>query len=178
MGSKSEGGSSVKFIILGVLVLIGLVVFIMRNKIRNLTIYKKVSTIAKGFVDGIKSILKLEKPWLFIAHSIFIWSMYFAMAYFTFFSYQPTAHLGYQAGLIVLFLGTVAVILPIPGGIGVYHNLVGLGLVLFGLTEKEGITYATISHAAQMIMIFVIGLISMVMVSNKLRKKVTVDDVL
>ncbi|MFM9944971.1 MAG: YbhN family protein [Bacteroidia bacterium] len=178
MGSKSGGGSSIKFIILGILVFGGLVVFIMRNKIKNLTIYKKAANIAKGFVEGIKSVLKLEKPWLFIAHSIFIWGMYFAMAYFTFFSYAPSAHLGYQAGLIVLFLGTVAVILPIPGGIGVYHNLVSLGLVLFGLTKEEGITYATISHAAQMIMIFVVGLISMVMISNKLRKKVTMEDVL
>ncbi len=176
--NNSEGGFPLKFIILGVVIITALATYFLRNKIKNLTIYKKASNIAKGFMEGIKSVLKLENPWLFIAHSIFIWSMYFAMAYFTFFSYQPTAHLGYQAGLIVLFLGTVAVILPVPGGIGVYHNLVGLGLVLFGVTEKEGITYATISHAAQMIMIFVIGLISMVMVSYKLRKKVTMDDVL
>lgn len=178
LGSGSENGSYFKYIILGGLVVGGLAIFIMRNKIKNLTFYKKAANIALGFMDGIKSVLKLEKPFLFIAHSIFIWSMYFAMAYFTFFSYQPTAHLGYQAGLIVLFLGTVAIILPVPGGIGVYHNLVGLGLVLFGVTEKEGITYATISHASQMIMIFVVGLISMVLISNKLRKRITADDVL
>ena len=138
---------------------------------KELFIFKKIAKLAIGFSEGLKSILKLEKPLLFIFHSIFIWVMYFAMAYLVFFSYPPTVHLGYQAGLIVLFLGTVAIILPVPGGIGVYHNLVGMGLILFGLTEKQGITYATISHATQIIMVFVIGIISMVMVSKNLQKK-------
>jgi len=172
MMDSGGSGNSIKFILAGILVFGALVLFILRNKIKSLTIYKKLATLIAGFADGIKSVLKLEKPGLFIAHSIFIWSMYFAMAYFTFFSFAPTAHLGYQAGLIVLFLGTVAIILPIPGGIGVYHKLVGLGLVLFGVSENDGLTYATISHATQMIMIFVIGLISMVLISNKLRKPV------
>jgi len=172
MMNSGESGNNIKFILAGILVLGFLVLYILRNKIKNLTIYKKLATLIAGFADGIKSVLKLEKPGLFIAHSIFIWTMYFAMAYFTFFSFAPTAHLGYQAGLIVLFLGTVAIILPIPGGIGVYHKLVGLGLVLFGVSENDGLTYATISHATQMIMIFVIGLISMVMISNKLRKPI------
>ena len=172
MMDSGGSGNNIKFILAGILVFGALVLFILRNKIKNLTIYKKLATLIAGFADGIKSVLKLEKPGLFIAHSIFIWSMYFAMAYFTFFSFAPTAHLGYQAGLIVLFLGTVAIILPIPGGIGVYHKLVGLGLVLFGVSENDGLTYATISHATQMIMIFVIGLISMVLISNKLRKPI------
>jgi hypothetical protein len=171
MNDKSGSGSSLMYIILGTLLVIAIATFLLRNKIKKLTLYKKVTTIAKGFMDGIKSILQLQNPILFIAHSIFIWAMYFAMAYFTFFSYQPTADFGYQAGLIVLFLGTVAVILPIPGGIGVYHKLVGMGLMLFGVTEAEGLTYATISHASQMIMIFVVGLISMVLISRKLSKK-------
>ena len=172
MMNSGGSGNNLKFILAGIFIFGALVLFILRNKIKNLTIYKKLATLIAGFADGIKSVLKLEKPLLFIAHSIFIWTMYFAMAYFTFFSFAPTAHLGYQAGLIVLFLGTVAIILPIPGGIGVYHKLVGLGMVLFGVSENDGLTYATISHATQMIMIFVIGLISMVLISNKLRKPI------
>jgi len=178
MGNGGKEGMTARYIVLGVLVLSGIAIFLLRKKIQNLTIYKKVSTVAKGFGDGFKSILKLEKPLLFVAHSIFIWSMYFAMAYFTFFSFGPTSNLGYQAGLIVLFLGTVAIILPVPGGIGVYHKLVGSGMMLFGISETDGITYATISHATQMIMIFVLGLICMVLISNKLRKRITAEDVL
>ncbi len=177
-GNSTENNGYVKYVLLGVVLVFGVVIYLLRNKIRTLTLYKKATTIAQGFMDGIKSVLKLEKPLLFIAHSIFIWSMYFAMAYFTFFAYEPTTHLGYQAGLIVLFLGTIAIILPVPGGIGVYHNLVGLGMVLFGVSEQEGITYATISHASQMIMIFVIGIISMVLISLKLRNRLKVADVI
>lgn len=170
LGGTHGGNNNMKYLLLAVLLTGGLVVYILRNRLKSLTLFKKLSTLVQGFYDGIKSILKLEKPGLFIAHSLFIWSMYFAMAYFTFFSFAPTAHLGVKAGLIVLFLGTIAIILPIPGGIGVYHKLVGVGLVLFGVTESDGLTYATISHATQMIMIFVLGLISMVMISRQLKK--------
>jgi hypothetical protein len=178
LDSGKEGGISIKMIILIVVGLSVLGAYLLRNKIKSLTIYKKIASVVAGFGEGLKSIFKLEKPLLFISHSIFIWAMYFAMAYFTFFSYAPTSQLGVQAGLIVLFLGTVAVIMPIPGGIGVYHKLVGLGLILFGVSESEGLTYATISHASQMIMVFVVGLLSMVIISLKLRKNIQPDDVL
>jgi uncharacterized protein (TIRG00374 family) len=169
--TTSKNGAIFKYVTLGILFLLAFAGYYFRSKLKSFPLFKMIAKLADGFSEGIKSILKLEKPFLFIAHSIFIWVMYFAMAYLVFFSYAPTSHLGFQAGLIVLFLGTVAIILPIPGGIGVYHNLVGLGLMLFGLTEKEGITYATISHAAQIIMVFVIGILSMVMVSRKIQIK-------
>jgi len=178
MLGNSKNESNFKYILLAGIIIICLLVYIFRNKIKSLTIFKKVSTLLNGFVEGVKSILKLEKPLLFILYSLFIWSMYFAMAYFTFFAYPPTSQFGLEEGLLVLFLGTVAIILPIPGGIGVYHKLVGLGLVLYGVTESEGLTYATLSHATQMIMIFIVGLISMVLISLKLRKRLTVDDIL
>ncbi len=178
MGTDTENNGYLPFILLGLVLIGGLVIYLLRHKIKTLPLYKKACAIAQGFMDGIKSIFKLEKPYLFLFHSFFIWSMYFAMAYFIFFAYEPTAHLGFKAGLIVLFLGTIAIILPVPGGIGVYHNLVGLGMVLFGVSEKEGITYATISHATQLIMIFVIGLISMVLISRKLRNRSRTIDVL
>ena len=178
MESDSESSFSVKYVVLACLAVIVLLIYILKNRIKNLTLYKKFSTLAKGFSDGLKSVLMLQRPWLFIFHSLFIWTMYFAMGYLVFFSYAPTSLLGYKAGLLILFLGTVAIILPVPGGIGVFHNLVGLGLMLYGVSEKEGITFATISHAAQMIMVFLVGLFSMFMVSLKLRKKFKADDFL
>ena len=172
---ETNTGNSVNtnYIIAGALVLLGILIYLLRNKIKNLPFYKKIAKFAIGFSEGFKSILKLERPILFIAHSIFIWTMYFAMAYYIFCAYPPTAHLGYQAGLIVLFLGTVSIIVPIPGaGAGIYHILVGSGLLLYGVSENDGITYATISHAAQVIMVFVIGLLSIAIISYKLRKKI------
>lgn len=167
-GNGSSGNTKMYVMIGFALVL--LLVLLFRKKIIKLPLYLKFKSLVSGFSEGIKSVLKLENPWQFIGHSLFIWSMYFAMAYFTFFSFPPTRDLGVSAGLIVLFLGTVAIILPIPGGIGVYHKLVGMGLLLFGVSENNGLTYATISHAAQMIMIFVIGLISMALISRNLQK--------
>lgn len=168
---ESGNSSNLKFIIAAFIFSITLFIFIFRKNIKKLKFYSKIINMIKGFSEGIKSIYKLEKPLVFIAYSLFIWLMYFATAYFTFFTYLPTSKLDISAGMMVLFLGTVSIIMPIPGGIGVFHKLIGAGLVLYGVEESDGITYATISHAVQMILIFFTGLISMLIVGFKYNDK-------
>ncbi|MCC6720689.1 MAG: flippase-like domain-containing protein [Bacteroidia bacterium] len=169
--TSNNSGLDIKIILIAIAVCCALIFILFRKKIQNLTVYKKFRNLAVGFAEGIKSIIKMKNPILFISYSLLIWLMYFSTAYFTFFTYSPTSNLGINAGMMVLFLGTISIILPIPGGIGVFHKLVGAGLVLYGVNENEGITYATISHAIQMIMIFIAGLLSMLIVGIKFNKK-------
>lgn len=171
LNSTENGGFDIKILVLLIIVSVVGLVFIFRNQIKKLKFYGKIINLAKGFSEGIKSILKLQNAPAFIAYSLLIWLMYFATAYFTFFTIEPTSNLDINAGMMVLFLGTVSIILPIPGGIGVFHKLVGAGLVLYGVNENDGITYATISHAVQMIMIFFTGLVSMIIIGIKYGKK-------
>ncbi|NUM32138.1 MAG: flippase-like domain-containing protein [Bacteroidetes bacterium] len=171
LNTSQTNGINVKIILLVSVVIITLIAYLFREKIKKLKVFKKIKSFAVGFSEGIKSILKLQNSLLFIAYSLLIWLMYFATAYFTFFTFQPTSNLSINAGMMVLFLGTVSIILPIPGGIGVFHKLVGSGLVLYGVSESDGITYATISHAVQMIMIFFAGLISMLLIGIKYGSK-------
>lgn len=170
INSDNNSGFNLKYLIFIFIITSIFLVFVFRNKIKKLSFYTKIKKLTLGFSEGIRSISKLEKPFVFIAYSLLIWLMYFSTAYFTFFTYLPTSGLGINAGLMVLFLGTVSIILPIPGGIGMFHKLIGAGLVLYGIDENDGKTYATISHAVQMIMIFFAGLISMFLVGLKLRK--------
>jgi hypothetical protein len=41
---------------------------------------------------------------------------------------------------------------PVQGGIGTYHLLVSQGLVLYGLSQQEGLTFATLLHTLQLIL--------------------------
>ncbi len=128
--------------------------------------------------DGVKSITKLKSPFWFIVHTVNIWLMYFLMAYLIFFSLPATADLGLAAGFFVLLLGTIAIIVPIPGGIGTYHTFVAIGLTIFAIDCPDGKLYATISHSAQMVMIFVVGGISLIFTTldQKRTKKESIDE--
>lgn len=120
--------------------------------------------------EGIKAILKLKKPVWFIFHTLNIWLMYYLMAYFIFFALPATSMLGVSAGFFVLLLGTLAIIVPIPGGIGTYHTFVAIGLTMYAIDCPDGKLYATISHGAQMVMIFVVGGLSLLYVTLDRRK--------
>ena len=120
------------------------VLFIYRAKLINSKAGQKIIGILMGFLEGIKSIFLLKKPWLFIFHSVVIWLMYYLMTYVAFFAFAPTANLSAVAGLAVFVFGTLGVVFPSPGGMGSYHFLIGEGLALYGVNAADGFSFANI----------------------------------
>jgi hypothetical protein len=170
-GGEDSGGIGLLPILAISMGVVGVLFLIFRKKIQQLPIYKKVLEFIKGFVDGIKSLLKIKKPIQFIFHSIVIWVMYYLMVYLCFYSLPSTQHLGWEAGLTCLVMSTIAILLPAPGGLGTFHYFVSLGLTLYGIKEADGIVYATIAHASQMIMFIGVGAISMILLLITQRKQ-------
>lgn len=144
-------------IIGGCALLVALLVYGFRKSIFQSGPAQKVKNLMVGLVEGMKSILKLQNLGSFLFHSAFIWTMYFFMSYLIFFSLGSTAHLGVNAGLTTLLFGTAAIIIPIPGGIGTFHTMVPAGLLIYGINDFDGKTYATLAHGAQMAMILIVG---------------------
>jgi len=130
---------------LGVSVASVLLLFVFRKKIMQTSLYAKLVDIVKGFIEGIQSVAKLERPGWFIFHSVNIWIMYFLMTYLAFFAFAPTAHLGLVAGLLTFVFGALAIVVPAPGGLGTYHYLVPLCLAsLYGISDADGFSFANI----------------------------------
>jgi glycosyltransferase 2 family protein len=115
----------------------------------------------ESFADGIRSIMKLQQPLLFIIASIGIWVLYFLSAFVCFFAFPETSHLGPSAALLLLVIGGIAMSAPVQGGIGAYHLLVSRGLLLYGLSQTSGLIFATLLHSSQMLMVIVVGSISL-----------------
>ncbi|OIP02598.1 MAG: hypothetical protein AUJ98_00650 [Bacteroidetes bacterium CG2_30_33_31] len=141
---------------------------IFRKKIKKSNSYKKLINIFRGIWEGLQSISKIEKPYLFIIYSILIWIFYFLMVYITLFALPQTSHLGIMTGLSILVLGTVGIMVT-PGGIGLYPVIVSETLVLYGITQNSGIGMAMgwITWSAQTLMIIILGGISLILVSLK-----------
>lgn len=166
------GGLNLKLIAIIILAVFGILYFVLRKKIQKMPLYQKAIDFIRGFIDGIRGLVKIKKPIAFIFHSIVIWVMYYLMVYVCFFSLDGTSQLGLEAGLTVLVLSTVAILIPAPGGTGTFHYFVPFGLLLYNIPiDPTGSAYAIIAHASQMIMFVVIGAISYFALMYQQRKQ-------
>lgn len=117
----------------------------------------KLSNLIKGVAEGFKSVGKLKRPLLFIFHSVLIWFLYYLSVYVALFALPSTESLGLGAALFLLVAGGVAMSAPVQGGIGAYHLLVSQGLILYGLSQQDGLAFATLLHSLQIILMVVFG---------------------
>lgn len=128
---------------LGLLGLVGLYVF--RERLLRIGLFRKLYDLLLGFVDGLKTVLRLDRPLLFLLHSINIWLMYYLMTYFCLFSFAPTADLGAVAGLVTFVAGGWGIVVPSPGGMGSYHFMTAAALQLYGVAGDDAFSWSNIS---------------------------------
>jgi uncharacterized protein (TIRG00374 family) len=115
------------------------------DRVRKISLIARIEGLILGFVEGIRTVSKLDRPWLFILHSVNIWVMYFLMTYLCFFAFAPTASLTAIAGLVVFVFGGWGIVIPSPGGMGTYHFLVGAALALYGIAGDDAFSFANIA---------------------------------
>jgi glycosyltransferase 2 family protein len=120
----TEGGGNGKLFILGGMAAVALLVFLLRKKLAETLIFQKIMKMVAGFWEGIRTVGKLDRPWLFVFHSLNIWLLYFIMTWLGFKAFGPTSHLDLRAALTVFAFGTLGMVIPSPGGMGTFHGLV------------------------------------------------------
>ena len=165
---KLPGGSPLVMLILALGVLfIGLLVIIKRksaSKGKN-SIYSKILNFIRGIIDGIKSIKSMERRAAFLAHTFFIWLMYFFMSYFVFVSLVK--EIKFFQGLWVMVSGGFGMVFPSPNGIGSYHLAVEAGFESIGFTDKAlNTAVAWIIWTTQTIMLILSGIIGSILIQR------------
>lgn len=162
--SKFSFSLSDTLLVLGVLFIIGVsLLYIFRKQLSKLSIYQKAKHLIEGFWTGIKSIVKIDKPLLFIFHSLFIWFCYWLMAYLVFQSLPITESLGGLASLTALAIGTIGMIV-VQGGLGIYPLLVAGALVAYGISYPLGYAMGWLLWGGQTIGIITAGIIALVLI--------------
>ena len=132
-----------------VLLLGGLFVFLLflfRKKIFELAVVRKFSSFFEGLKEGFVSVLNLERPGMFLLQSFVIWALYYVSSMLLCYSLDIGTSLSPLAILTLLVMGTIGMAVPTMGGIGSYHLLVGKIVILYGLTNQEGVSLATFLH--------------------------------
>jgi hypothetical protein len=93
------------------------------------------------------------------------------MTYAALFILPETSQLKLIDALFLLVVGTFGWVVPVQGGIGAYHYMVVLGFTLYKIPREPALTYATLCHGSQMLMLIVLGAISFMMLFAFQRKR-------
>jgi len=159
IGDKFKNPSFLFIILIFGFVLLALLFYSFRKyktKLLNYTMINKIWRIFEGLLSGFGSVLKLKNPWLFVFHTLLIWSLYFLSTFLLCKSVPIGDNLSFLSVLTILVMGSIGMAAPTLGGIGSYHFLVGKIVVLYGLNAEEGINLATFLHTMHGIVFVVI----------------------
>lgn len=116
----------------------------------------RIEKALKMFRDGLLSARKVRRWWLFVTYTLLIWFGYTLMTYIPFwmFDMHEIHNLGLLDALVITVISAIGIAIPSPGGIGTYHYFVKQSLfVLFAVPAVTGLAYATITHAAMILIV-------------------------
>ncbi|SDR84554.1 lysylphosphatidylglycerol synthase transmembrane domain-containing protein [Christiangramia echinicola] len=123
--------------------------------------FQKLKNLAKGLLEGMKSILKMKQKWAFIFHTVFIWTLYLLMFFVIQLSIPETANTPVGIIMAAFVVGSFAVSAT-NGGIGVYPLAVGGVLMFFGIQEHAAEAFGWISWATQTAVVLLFGGLSFI----------------
>ena len=161
-----------------IILLIGVLFFLLYWLLKKIGVIEKfqnkINDIKAEIIVGIKSILMIEKKWTYILLTFLIFFIWVLMLYVVFFAYPPTHEMTFSAAIFTDTIGTLAFLLPIQAGIGVWHYLVMECLHLFGLDKDSGKMFALIAHTFTNLVYLIFGTIAFIItpiINNYSKKK-------
>jgi uncharacterized protein (TIRG00374 family) len=160
-------------IVVAIIVMIAVAYVFFKRLLRRPSMHK-FKTMLSGLADGLKSVFKMKKTIHFLCYTIMIWICYLLNSYLVMIAFPETSMLTIADGMLLMALGSLGWIVPVPGGFGSFHTLVAWGLMMYGVGFDEGVIFATLSHETQLIVMVFFGVIALFSVSltkNKLKQK-------
>jgi len=141
-----------------------------RKLLRKIHFISKLFDIARGVIDGLKTITNLKNKWEFVFHTIFIWMNYALMTWVVVFALNSFGN-----SIFLLVIGGLAMSAPVQSGLGAFHYIISRGVAFIaGVNIEEGLVYAFLTHESQLIMVLIIGGLSFFMIFRKHEKDKTV----
>lgn len=150
------------------LILLGIIVFsvlfwkfFLKDRLQG-----RIRSFFMGLKEGLLTVKDVKHKWLFIAHSLFIWLMYFLMFYVCFFCFQFTSHLSMLVGLTIFVLASYGMVAPVQGGIGAWHFMVIAALMIY-LPDTPNIesmakAFALLTHSSMTLLYIIVGVICVI----------------
>ena len=118
---------------------------------------KSEGGLIQKLLSGINSVFAVKQKGTFWGVSLGIWVCYWMSMYLQLEALEITAHLTIGNALAVLLFSSLGIIIPVPGGAGVWYSIAyGLTLV-FGFSEANATTFGVFTVAFSNIFHIVLG---------------------
>jgi len=144
--------------ILFFILLAGVFYFLMRRS--NSVFFTRIRTFFVGLLEGVKSIITMEKKGVFIAHTIFIWGMYLGMFYIVSLALPETTNISFGAVVTGFVVGALS-IATTNGGLGTYPFGVQQVLILYGIASNPALAFGWLMWTSQTFMVLLFGGLSL-----------------
>ena len=155
-------------ILLAVMTMAFVLLIACRSRLRKIRFFSKLFGLARGIINGFKTITNLRRKWEFIFLTIFIWINYTLMTWVVVFSIPSTSHLTLGDSIFLLVIGGLAMSAPVQSGLGAFHYIISRGLLIVkGIPLEDGLVYALLTHESQLIFVAIVGTISFFIIFRK-----------
>jgi hypothetical protein len=145
-----------------------------KKQLRKIRFFSKMFDLARGIINGLKTITNLKRKWEFIFLTVFIWINYALMTWVVVFSIESTSHLTFGDSIFLLVIGGLAMSAPVQSGLGAFHYIISRGLLFVkGIPLEEGLVYALLTHESQLVFVAIIGTISFFIIFKRHPKEET-----
>lgn len=145
-----------------------------KKRLRQFRFFAKLFDTARGVINGLKTITKLERKWEFLFHTVFIWLNYALMTWVVVFCLENTSHITFGESLFILVIGGLAMSAPVQSGFGVFHYATSRALVvLANVTLEDGLAFAILAHESQLIFMAIAGTISFLLIFRKRKTEIS-----
>lgn len=161
MFSSGEGLPLAVWILVGAIAL-GVVYTAIVWALRRKAFFAPQWRIVSGLFQGAGTCLRMERSWRFFLYTGAIWALYVVMVSCIATAFPGLGLDGWDC-LMLMAVGSIAQVLPVPGGFGAYHYVVATAVAaICGVPFATGLVFATVSHESQVLTQVIAGTASYV----------------
>lgn len=137
-----------------------------RKRLQNNKLYQKIKDFVIGILQGMKSILKLDQPFLFVFYSLLIWFLWIFGTWIVFKSMTECFSLNMEQAMTVTVLCAIGMMIT-PGGLGLYPSIFATTLNIYGINLSVGYALGWISWIVSQIGVVILGPVGFLLFSTK-----------
>ena len=158
-----SGNTRYMIVVLLALIAFMALVIVYWKRLEKILVFKKIGHFASGMYQSLKSGFTMRQKAPFAGYTLALWLLYWAMCRCTMLAFPAVAHLNSLDAIFLMAVGSLGWVVPVQGGIGAYHFIVSLALAsVYGISQTQGVVFATISHESQALTMIAFGLFSMI----------------
>ena len=121
---------------------VGLVILFSFWRFKKSSVIKKINQFLFNIWEGVRTIGQMKDNWLFLFYTLLIWLGYYLYFYICFYAFPFTENLGWNRGLIAFGMGSLAMGVPVQGGVGAWPFMIMATLIGFGISRSDAGAFA------------------------------------